>query len=327
MAPSRSLGVAIGLCVAVSACDQVEQTVPATPPAPVVGVIEAATIEVSPGIEHIGRIEAVDDVDLRARVEGFLLERTFEEGSDVDEGTVLFRIEPDTYKTEIDRIKATAAGTQAELDLAIIERERRRTLVERDVNAQATLDEAIAQEAAARAQLDQNFASLERAELDLSYTEVRAPFDGTIGRAGYSEGDFVGPQSEPLATLVRMDPVFARINVSMRELLRIQDEADEGDYLPYLRLADGSEYPLSGQWSFVEPKVDPRTDTVAVRATFENPDRRLLPGAFVALIARRTEPVKAVAVPQGAIQEDQAGRFSYGDRRWRQSGDAPRDTR
>lgn len=296
-----------------SACDQASESDQANappPPAPQVGVSEVKLTDLSPSEDFIGRIEAVDEVQLRARVEGFLMERNFEEGAAVSEGDVLFRIEPDVYRTEVARLEATITGDIAQVDLAALERDRQEKLVQREVTAQSALDEAIAQEAADNATLDQNRALLQRAELDLSYTEIIAPFDGTIGRAAYSEGELVGPQSEPLATLVRLDPVYARVNISVRQLLEFQArEEDENSYQPLLELADGSMYETPGEWAFAEPEVDPATDTVAIRALFPNPNGVLLPGAFVTLKAQRTETVSSLVVPQGAVQDDQAGSF------------------
>lgn len=309
----RSLGTlflvtAIGLV----GCEPGQQAVGtgAAPPPPAVGVAPVREREITPSMEFVGRVEAIDAVDLVARVQGFLTERAFEEGAMVEADDLLFRIEREPFEANVAARQADIERATATLTNARLQRERLEPLVPRGGATQAQLDAAIAAEQEARAALDAARAALQRAEIELGYTEIRAPFKGRIGRVAFAEGAVVGPASGPLARLVRMDPIFVNIPVNDRTMLavrRMQDSTDQ--FRPYIRLADDSVLEEPGRFDFFDPEVDPTTDTVRVRARFDNEKELLLPGQFVTVISRAARPETAMVVPQIAVQQDQAGRF------------------
>ncbi|NEX17584.1 MAG: efflux transporter periplasmic adaptor subunit [Halochromatium sp.] len=305
---SAILSSAIGLV----ACEFGDQTAApvAPPPPPAVGVAPVVEREITPQMEFVGRVEAIDAVDLIARVNGFLTERTFAEGAMVKAGDLLFRIEPEPFEANVVARRADVERTTATLTNARLQRERLEPLIERGGATRAQLDAAVAAEQEARAARDSAQAALQRAEIELSYTEIHAPFDGRIGRVAFPVGAVVGPTSGPLARLVRIDPVFVNIPVNDRTMLAVRrmEDSDE-QFLPYVRLADGSMLEEPGRFEFFDPEVDQTTDTVRVRASFDNASEVLLPGQFVTLVAKSAEPEMAIVVPQIAVQQDQAGRL------------------
>lgn len=281
---------------------------------PAVTVAVVASKDITPSVSFTGRIEAIDSVDLRARVQGFLDQRLFEEGADVEKGDLLFVIEKAPYAAEIETIRASIARAQASLDLAEIERRRQEALVKKQAVAQAVLDQAVAKAAEARADLQRQQANLTKAELSLSYTDIRSPIAGRIGRAAFSVGDFVEPASGTLATVVSQDPIYVTFPVTQRQLLEVRKASaaggtDPGSITIGARLADGSLYAHKGRLNFVDVRVDPGTDTVQVRATLPNPDRLLVDGQLVTAVAETARPEAALVIPQAAVQIDQAGRY------------------
>jgi membrane fusion protein (multidrug efflux system) len=297
-----------------SACDATQETVAVEAPPPAVTVAKVARVEVTPTSTFTGRIEAVDKVDLRARVEGFIERRLFEEGADVKTGDLMFVLEKAPYQAQIDEIEAAIAGAEAALKLASLDADRQTELVEKQVKAQAILDEALAKQAESSANLQRLQAALQKAQLDLGYTDIRAPVSGRVGRAAYSVGDFVGPSSGTLATIVSQDPIYVTFPISQRELLQVRREAaargtDPRAVRVKLRLADGSLYEHSGAIDFVDVQVDAATDTIAIRAQLPNPDRLLVDGQLVTAIIESSVPETALVIPGEALQVDQAGRF------------------
>jgi membrane fusion protein (multidrug efflux system) len=280
------------------------------PPPPAVGVAPVVEREITPSMEFVGRVEAIDAVDLVARVNGFLTERSFAEGAMVKAGDLLFRIEREPYEANVVARQADVERTTATLTNARLQRERIEPLIERGGATRAQLDAAVAAEQEARAARDAAQAALQRAEIELGYTEIHAPFDGRIGRVAFAEGAVVGPSSGPLARLVRIDPIYVNIPVNDRTMLAVRRMDERSDqFRPYVRLADGSMIEEPGRFEFFDPEVDQTTDTVRVRATFENGSELLLPGQFVTVVSRATAPEVETVVPQVAVQQDQAGRF------------------
>lgn len=289
-----------------------QQGAPTPPPAVTVVAIERR--EVTPVSSFTGRVEAIDKVDLRARVEGFVEEIRFAEGADVEAGQLLFVMEKGPYRTKVKEAEAAILAAEGALKLADLEVDRQTVLVQRQAVAQAKLDEAIAKQAQARGALLGQRAALERAQLDLSYTEIKSPVAGRIGRTSVSVGDLVGPASPPLATVVSQDPIYVAFPVAVRQLLEVRRKAEGASQDPRavkvkVRLADGSLYPEVGRLDFVDVQVDPGTDTITLRARFSNPRRTLIDGALVTVLVETAQPQSALLVPQGAVQFDQAGRF------------------
>ena len=292
-------------------CGRAEQRAKAAPPPPAVTVVAVAADDIRPSVSFTGRVQARDKVDLRARVEGFLEKRLFDEGQDVKEGDLLFVIEQAPYKASIAEIEADIQKAQAALRLADLEVERASQLVAREVGTQKRLDETTAKQGDVRGELARQKASLEKAQLQLSYTEIRAPLAGRIGRAVVSVGNFVGPSSGPLATIVRQDPIYVSFPVTQREMLQFRKDRQSDDAEPviYVRLADGSRYAQTGKVDFVDVTVSYGTDTVQVRAVFANPDRILVDGQLVSIVAEVGKVQSSLVIPQQAIQIDQAGPF------------------
>lgn len=315
-AVASRLTLAGALALALVACDedQGQSSAPAPAPPPAVTITKVMSREITPASTFTARVEAVDSVDLRARVTGFLKQQLFREGADVQAGELLFVIEKEPYEAAIAEIKGTMARAEASLKLTNIDVDRQAVLVRRQATAQANLDTAQAKQGEARGDLLRLQGALQKADLDLSYTDMKAPLAGRIGRANFSVGDLVNPESGPLATIVAQDPVYVTFPISQRQLLEIRRLAAAGGRDPRtsvvrLRLADGSTYPQSGRLNFVDVRFGAGTDTVQVRAEIPNLDRVLIDGQLVTAIVETAEPEQALVVPQQALQADQVGLF------------------
>jgi membrane fusion protein, multidrug efflux system len=285
----------------------------ATPP-PAVAVSPVVTHQVTETHAFVGRVTAINKVDVVARVPGFIEQRYFTEGQQVKSGDLLFRIEQATYKAAVEQQRANLAKAKATEVNAALQLERGKELV-RDKNIpQATVDQRAADESGAQADVMQAQATLDQAEINLGYTEIRSPIDGRIGLANFTEGNLVEPSSGKLATIVSQDPIYVIFQTSEREVLdykqRINELADkEGHVTVHVRLPNGSDYPHPGRTNFLDVQVDPNTDTVAVRARLPNPEGLLIPGGIVGVTVEQGTPRSALVVPQSAILVDQAGRY------------------
>jgi len=273
--------------------------------------------------EYIATTKASLDVEVRARVNGFLQERTFNEGGQVKEGDIIYRIDNRPYLARVNRLRANIESAQAALNKAQRDVARLKPLYEQDAASQLDLDNAQAALEQAAADVSAKNAELEEAELELSYTEVKAPISGLIGASNVDIGALVGSSGQSLLTTVKQtDPMFVEFHMSALDYLdarrrkqnwQERQKADEqGKSVEgYVRitLPDDSEYKYWGDISFTDPQVDPKTGTFSVRAEVPNPDRELLPGQYTKATLELDAIPNAVVIDEKTIQIEQGGSY------------------
>lgn len=282
-------------------------------PRPAVTVAPAEISDLRPTISFSGRLVASQKVEIRARVPGYLRAIHFEEGARVDAGALLFEVEADPYAAAVLQVEGAIGAAEADLELARLERKRKAELVERGSVSQSELDVAEANVGRAEGQLKRLEGELERARLDVAYTRISAPFAGKAGLTRADVGALVGPDTGPLTMLTRLDPMTVEFPVPTAVYLNYRAARDEAAVDAAadisLTLADGRPYPLLGRLDFVDAEVAEGTDTLLLRAVFENPDGLLLDGALVTVQVVERRPQMVLNVPLQAVQRDQAGAF------------------
>jgi RND family efflux transporter MFP subunit len=301
--------------IALAGC---EQNVYAPPPPPKVDVALPVQRAITRYLEATGNTAPIKQVDLVARVSGFLQSIDYTDGAFVKEGTTLFTIEPETYKLKLDQAQAAEAGAQATLRQAEIDFQRQSDLVARQAVSQATLDTSTANRDTARASLQQAQANTRIAEVNYGYTKVAAPFDGVVSAHLVSIGELVGASSPTqLATIVAQDPIYVNFNVNELDVLRIRAEArrrgltaaDLKQTPVEIGLQNENGYPHAGKLDYVAPTINQATGTLAVRGLIPNADRVLLPGAFVRVRVPIETQQDTLLVPDTALGSDQSGRY------------------
>jgi membrane fusion protein (multidrug efflux system) len=306
----RALVVALsGLAAIHGAAGKKEAPAGAPPEVYVADVVQR---DVPVYMEVVGQTRGSQDVEIRARVEGYLEKVAFTEGSFVHKGQLLYQIDPKPLEAALASAKANLATARARLEKANNDVARLRPLAEQQAVSRQELDNALSAQDAARAQLDAHQAAVDKASLDLGYTRIASPIDGLVGTTQVKAGNLVGRgESTLLTTVSQIDPILFRGGISEAAMLRIARKAAERKAAANARetppiellLADGSTYPHRGRLDAVERAVDPTTGTLAVQFSFPNPDRLLRPGQYGRARFVIEEKKGALLVPQRAVQE------------------------
>ncbi|ABL71025.1 MULTISPECIES: efflux RND transporter periplasmic adaptor subunit [Paracoccus] len=308
-----SPGVCAGLvlCCLMAAAPAAAQQLPP----PQVSVQEM-TPEALPVVNELpGRVAATRTAEVRPRVGGIVIERVFEQGGKVEAGDVLYRIDPAPYDVRVASAEGALARAEATALNAADQEKRARALRERKVTAGVDLDNAATALAQAQADVAIARASLQEAQLNRSYTEVAAPIAGVVGRALVTEGALVNAQTDIMATIQQLDPVYVDFTQSSSELFALRRALAAGQLAMIsadaaavrLIFDDGSEYAHPGKLLFSEASVDSSTGQITLRAEFPNPEGDLLPGLYVRVRIEQAVRDNALTVPQMAVQRDQSG--------------------
>lgn len=312
------LAVAVSVTtLALGACARNEAAeIHAAPPAPQVTVAAAISRRITDSQEFTGRFEAVDRVEVRPRVSGYISSVDFKEGSEVKKGDVLFVIDPRPYKAERDKAAAGLAQARSQLSLARSERERAVKLLSQHALSQEEYDTRTAGSEQAQANVEAAKAALDAAALNLEFTKVTAPISGRISRALVTSGNFVTNGQTPLTTLVSLDPIYVSFDDDEQQYLRYVKlaresaaNAHEAHNPVQVGLADENGFPHQGVMVFVDNALDPTTGTIRSRALLENHDRQFTPGLFARIRLLGNVQHEAVLVNDSAIGTDQTVRF------------------
>ena len=313
-ARSAGLGVMLLFAGLIAGCDDGSSQQAAGPASiPAVTVVKVETKDLRPSVSFSARVEALHKVDLLARIEGYLDKQNFTEGATVKTGDLLYVIEKAPYEAKVAAAEASVAMAKARLDRTEIELKRQTTLVNKEASAQTKLDDARTARDESKGQYDKYIAELDQAKLQLSYTEIRAPIDGRIGKSLLSVGSFVSPQSGTLATIVQQDPIGVTFPVSQRDLIAVREKIGENaklnDHTVYVEIGKGKRYQYPGKVDFLDVGVNTGTDSVNVRATFPNPQGLLVDGQLVTAVVEAQSAEPTLVTPVNAIQIDQSGSF------------------
>lgn len=319
----RCLSIILALAVS-TLTPALAQPGPGGPPA--VGVAEVQMRPVIESTEYVGRVQAVNRVDVVARVTAFVTKRQFDEGGEVHAGTVLYSLERGPFEAQVAAQAAIVAQANAVLANSSLTLGRAEALLNTAAGQRSKVDDAQSQQRSQAAQLAGAQAGLRQAQINLDYTEIKAPIDGRISRTAVTEGNVVGPSSGVLATIVSQDPMYVVFPVSVRSVLDLRERYGEKGGLQAvaikIRLPNGRDYATLGQLDYVDPVVTANTDTLNLRARVPNPvrpgskagelgDRDLTDGMFVTVSLQGVTPVQALAIPRQSILSDQQGSYVW----------------
>ncbi|MFD2675555.1 efflux RND transporter periplasmic adaptor subunit [Camelimonas lactis] len=312
--------LAVALALTTAACDQPQASAnaaAATAAPPEISFITVRQEPVPLVRELPGRVTARSVAEVRARVSGLVVKRAFEQGSKVNEGDLLYKIDPAPYQVELARSEAALQRAEASLVLARQQAERLSTLLARHIASQAQYDAAIAAQKQAEAEVAGARAARDGARLNLEYTNVRAPISGRIGRALLTEGTLLDSASSGvLATIQQIDPIYVDITQSVGELNKLRRDLASGELARLegnganveLIMDDGSVYAHNGRLLFSDITADPGTGQVTLRVLMPNPDGELFPGMYVRARVAQGVDADAIAVPQQAVHRSNDGR-------------------
>jgi membrane fusion protein (multidrug efflux system) len=263
-------------------------------------------------MDFVGRVEAPEKVDVRARITGFLQDVLFKEGDVVKMGDILYRIEPETFQAAVQQAQGALLQAQGELANATAQLARTEELVKTDTQSRALLDQRTAAQKSAQGAVVIADANLKTANVNLSYTVITAPITGEIGRSKLTKGNVVSPDSGPLTEIVSRDPMYVIFPVSQRVFLDVERRQSHEQALAVrLRFSDDSIYDQAGKINFVDVTVNQSTDTILVRATFPNQQGKLINGQLVRALVESDKPQEKVLIPQAALIADQQGIYVF----------------
>lgn len=314
----RTFALCLGL-LTLAACGKGKEQGPPQMPPPQVGVITLKPQNAPLTKEVVGRLSAFRRADVRARVAGVLLKRTYAEGTDVKQGQVLFQIDPAPLEAARGAAQAALAQAQASYTNAKVNAGRARELAPKGYVSKSDLDNALAAERSAAAAVQQARANLKTAQINLGYAEVRSPIDGRAGQQQVTEGALVGQGEATLLTTVeQIDPLYVNFTLSVAELAQLREAQGNGNLslgtdsaTVRVKLPDGSDYPQPGSVDFSSTSVDPATGAVQLRARIANPQHVLLPGMYVTMRASLGQRHNVFLVPQAAVLRDTVGAYVY----------------
>ena len=316
--PGRScLGL---IALVVVGCGDSGKPSPTANQPPAVVVVQPTEKDLADFVEFTGRTDAVESVEIRARVSGYLTKIDFKPGKEVEAGALLFEIDPRPYDAELERSEGTLATAEASIKQAAAEMVRAESLRSKGVSTQSDYDKAVADLAHATASVQSTKASVTKARLDQQFTRVIAPISGRIGRELITEGNLVTADNTQLTTIVSLDPIYAYFDVDERTLLeimqRIKDKKMESarerdDVEVRLALANETGFPHVGVIDVVDNRVDVSTGTMQIRARFPNSNRALIPGLFVRIQFQMGPPRSRLLIPERALLQQQGQRYVY----------------
>jgi len=306
----------LAVCATILMCGlgvaaRAQQPQPTTVP---VGTVVAERKPITKTLDFVGRVEAINRVEVRARVTGYLEEVLFKEGDLVQEGAPLYRIEKDQFQAAVEQAQGALERSRASKTLSELQLHRAQELLDKQAGSVVTRDQARAADQQAAGTVMQDEAALQTAKINLGYTEITAPISGKIGRTNITKGNVVSPDSGVLATIVSQDPMYITFPVSQRELLRAREarhDVHPKDLKVRIRFSDGTVYDQVGQINFLDVSVDRATDTVTARATMPNPNGALIDGQLVRVEVEIGAPEDRVVIPQAALLADQQGVYVF----------------
>jgi multidrug efflux system membrane fusion protein len=318
LAPNgRNIALALVALLSLAGCKK--QNAFVAPPPPQVGVAHPLQQEVTPYLELTGNAQAVNQVDLVARVQGFLQEIDYQDGATAKQGDTLFVIEPTPYQARLQQAQASLASAQAQLTQTAAEYKRQASLGRTDFSSQSQVEVALAAQQTNQANVDNQQGAVTQAAINLGYTRVTAPFDGLVEAHQVSVGSLVGVTGPTvLATIIQLDPIRVIGSISEQDVLRIKDTMPKRAFGPAdvakvpieVGRMDEANYPHHGTLDYVSPSIDPATGTLTLRGILANGDRALLPGMFVRMrIPMAPQKALVLLVPNIVLGADQGGQY------------------